>query len=141
MVPCFNFSFFFIIPAYPSSVSLFTYTSLLSWTILHFSGESFSKKSLYTGICWWIGIIYLAFVWRSFNISSLTLLWREPHIFHVVKNVSKDCMRINMYLILILKSPLPKMSFIRISVLRSNGKYFFLSSMGFFLIRTKVYWV
>lgn len=41
-------------------------------------------------------------------------------------------MTINMYLILILKSPLAIMSFIRISVLRSNGKYFFLSSMGFF---------
>lgn len=71
------------------------------------------------------------------NIASLTLLGREPLSFHVVKNVSKDCMKINMYLILILKSPLPIMSFIRISVLRSNGKYFFLSSMGFFFSEPK----
>lgn len=37
-----------------------------------------------------------------------------------------------MYLILILKNPLPIMSFIGISVLRSNGNYFFSSSMVFF---------
>lgn len=37
-----------------------------------------------------------------------------------------------MYLILILKNPLPIMSFIGISVLRSNGNYFFSSSMFFF---------
>lgn len=46
-----------------------------------------------------------------------------------------------MYLILILKSPLPIMSFIRISVLRSNGNYYFCRLAWVFFIKIKVYWV